>query len=85
MSQIETIKTSGIKDKGCITPEEIVRFCIEHNVDRINYMRNIWKGTKKDEEGNIIDTRDCGINEMSDYEKEGFVFECVNEWEIDFN
>jgi len=89
MSEIIEFKASGEKDQCCITPEEIVRFCIKHNVDRINSMFNIWKIKITDEDGEVAeefgDIRTVMETKESTRKTCKVEITPTNKWEFDIN
>lgn len=80
MSEIIMAEMSGKKDIGSITPEEIIRFCIRNNVNKINSMHNLWRGfNPKTKEEILIPSFD------ERFRKDPWEFEPTNIWEFDIN
>lgn len=90
MSTIAELEVSGKKDLGCITPEEIVRFCIDHDVDRINHMHCLYKVTQKltqEEIGDGFTPEELflPIDCVDEYPMDKYDWRQQNIWEIDYN
>ena len=83
MSKIIEFEASGKKDLCAIEPEEIVRFCIDHNVDRINSMINMWKFQKIIDEEKI---EEMGFSdELEERRVDGWDIIPTNIWSFDIN
>lgn len=82
MSSIITVKVSGAKDAGCITPEELVRFCIDNDVDRINSCGCLWSMTNRITGETMKATNPF---DQENFPRTEWDSEQLNEWEFDVN
>jgi len=81
MSYIFEIRVAGKEDFGTITPEEIIRACIENNVTRINSMSSQWRFVNKETGESILGT----ISAREDYPESKWDMEHTDKWEFDVN